>query len=106
MREAAEHGHLHVVRWAHENGARWDADCAFRAARAGHLEILKYMHARGCAMDARVCFIAMYLDHVDMLAWARAVKLPEKTKQKQETCEERDKRAAAQYLSAHPGLVN
>ena len=36
--EAAEGGHLEVLKYAHENGCPWDEETCSKAARGGHLE--------------------------------------------------------------------
>ena len=46
---AAKYGHLKVLKYAHENGCRWDKWTCSYAAQFGYLEILKYLHENGCS---------------------------------------------------------
>ena len=41
---AAIHGHLEILKYAHEKGFPWDEFTCSGAASNGHLEILKYAH--------------------------------------------------------------
>ena len=45
---AASHGHLEVLRYAHEHGCPWDTDTCTCAAQGGHLEMLRYAREHGC----------------------------------------------------------
>ena len=40
--QAAMGGHLHVIKYLHENGCPWDEETWRRAAHGGHLNVLKY----------------------------------------------------------------
>jgi hypothetical protein len=44
--EAAKHGHLHVLRWAHENGCKWTEKTWTKAAEGGYMHICKYIYYR------------------------------------------------------------
>ena len=45
---AAENGHLHVLRWARENGCPWDENtCAFAKAY-NHVDIVRWVTENGC----------------------------------------------------------
>ena len=41
-------GHLHCLRWAHENGCEWDYLTTGAARRNGHTECLNFAIAHGC----------------------------------------------------------
>ena len=44
---AAENGHLHVLKWARENGCEWDSWAYAHAAENGHLHVLKWVRENG-----------------------------------------------------------
>ena len=46
--DAAENGHLHVLKWARENGCEWDSSTCANAALNGHLHVLKWARENGC----------------------------------------------------------
>ena len=48
---AAEGGHLHVLKYAHEKGCPWNEGTCIAAAKGGHLNVLKYAHENGCPWD-------------------------------------------------------
>ena len=48
MRQAAENGHLEVLRWLRENGCPWDFTTCSSAAKNGHLEVLQWACENGC----------------------------------------------------------
>lgn len=52
--KASSMGHLHCLKYAHENGCPWDEDVCKYAAYNGHLECLKYAHEHGCPWDRKV----------------------------------------------------
>jgi hypothetical protein len=64
------HGHLEVLKWAHENGCPWDERTCSWAARGGHLEVLKWARENGCPWDERTCECAAAQRHFDVLVWA------------------------------------
>ncbi len=45
--EAAGGGHLDCLKYAHENGCKWDKWTWYEAARKGQLECLKYALENG-----------------------------------------------------------
>eukprot|EP00611_Tribonema_gayanum_P023322 TRINITY_DN4882_c0_g1_i3.p1 TRINITY_DN4882_c0_g1~~TRINITY_DN4882_c0_g1_i3.p1 ORF type:complete len:284 (-),score=32.97 TRINITY_DN4882_c0_g1_i3:354-1205(-) len=71
-RLAAEHGHLHMLKWLRQNGCEWDPMVCGRAAKNGHLEVLQWARANGCPWDARTCTCAAEYGHLEVLQWARA----------------------------------
>jgi hypothetical protein len=70
---AANGGHLDVLRWALANGCPWHPrTCANAAARGGHLEVLKWMRANGHANQNiwHYCKLAARANqHWKVLAW-------------------------------------
>ncbi len=48
---AAEYGHLDCLRYAHENGCRWNSNTCMFAAENGHFDCLRYAHENGCPWD-------------------------------------------------------
>src|SRR2546427_226255 len=45
---AAMNGHLEILKWARENGCKWETwTCAY-AAKNGHLEVLKWARGNDC----------------------------------------------------------
>ena len=47
------HGHLEVLKYAHEDACPWNEYTTEAAAEAGHLEVLKYAREGGCPWDER-----------------------------------------------------
>ena len=68
--EAATHGHLEILRWAHKKGCPL-GDSARAAARTGHVACLAYAGTNGCALDYPVIGAAAGADggggHVETL---------------------------------------
>lgn len=46
----AEGGHLHVLKWARENGCCWDENTYSSALLAGHEEVLKWALDNGAPL--------------------------------------------------------
>ena len=69
--DAAEHGHLDVLKWARDNGCPWDEKTCYRAAKHGHLEVLKWARENGCPWNEGTCAGAAEGGHLEMLKWAR-----------------------------------
>ena len=46
--EAAEGGHLEVLKWLRAEGCPWDEDACTEAAWYGRLEVLKWLRDNGC----------------------------------------------------------
>mmetsp|Transcript_35797 Transcript_35797/g.101304 ORF Transcript_35797/g.101304 Transcript_35797/m.101304 type:complete len:892 (+) Transcript_35797:527-3202(+) len=69
---AAENGHLHVLKWAHQHACPWNEETCARAANAGHLHILKYAWSHGCRWYSGQCTNAAAAGgYLEMLKWAR-----------------------------------
>ncbi len=71
MDVAAENGHLHVVRWLHDN---WTKGCSVlamnSAAENGHLPVVRWLHDNrheGCSKDAMN--LATINGHLDVVRW-------------------------------------
>ena len=54
-REAAQGGHLQVLRWAREQGCPWDFTTCLSAAAGGHLEVLRWAREHDCEWDEWTC---------------------------------------------------
>ncbi|AGO84450.1 Ankyrin repeat domain containing protein [Pandoravirus salinus] len=74
--EAAAHGHLDCLRYAHENGCRWDDVICTEAAAGGHVDALRYAHENGCPWDENTCANAAKEGHVDCLRYAHEHECP------------------------------
>jgi hypothetical protein len=67
---AADKGHLHVLKYAFENGCPWDQGTCDSAAARGHLQCLKYAHENGCELSTKICVVAAYNGHLACLQYA------------------------------------
>jgi len=67
---AAGNGHLEVLKWARENGCPWDVLTWIYAASRGHLEVLKWARENGCPRDEFTCYHAAFHGHLEVLKWA------------------------------------
>ena len=45
---AALNGHLHVLKWARENGCEWNSYTCSNAALNGHFDVLQWARKNGC----------------------------------------------------------
>jgi len=62
-----------VLKWLREQGIEWDCD----AAQSGHLEILKWALVHGCAWDQENdCGGVAREGQLEVLKWAREQDLP------------------------------
>ena len=69
---AAAKGDLEALKGLRAKNWPWDdGTCAF-AAYGGHLEVLKWARENGCPWDERTCAEAAGGGHLDTLQWARA----------------------------------
>ncbi len=64
---AAGRGHVSVLKWQCERGAKLHAKCMASAARGGHVSAMEWMRARGCEWDASVCLEAAHGNQLDAL---------------------------------------
>ncbi|KAL6054459.1 Ankyrin repeat domain-containing protein [Balamuthia mandrillaris] len=62
---ATARGHLHILRWAHEQeeDIPWSAATCAKAARGGHLAVLKWARQHGCEWDQQTCVDAAAAGH-------------------------------------------
>ena len=67
---AAGEGHLDCLKYAHENGCKWDASVCSSAAESGHLDCLKYAHENGCKWDKRTTDYSSENGHLECLKYA------------------------------------
>ena len=51
MRNAAQNGHVKVLRWAREHHCSWDEWTCASAAMHGELKALRWARAHGCPWD-------------------------------------------------------
>jgi hypothetical protein len=71
------YGHLECLKYAHENGCQWDKlTCAY-AAVGGNIECLKYAHENGCPWNGLTCAYAVEGGHLECLKYARVNGCPE-----------------------------
>ncbi len=67
---ASYHGYLNILKWAHEEGYKWNAHACSIAARNGHLECLKYLREKNCKWNHDVYLNAKQNEHWELLEWA------------------------------------
>ena len=70
LNAAAEHGHLHIVKYCIEQKCPTNQLACVSAAEHGHLDILKYLHENGAPWDSRTCFYARKNNHLECLLYA------------------------------------
>jgi len=69
--DAAQGGHISVVRWAAEHGAVSTRESIERAAYNGHLAVVRYLVDQGVAhCPTRLCQNAAMTGHLDIIKWA------------------------------------
>jgi hypothetical protein len=73
-KNAAQGGHLEVLRWARANGCPWDEATCASAAESGHFEVLRWARANGCPWDEATCASAAESGHFEVLKWERLSK--------------------------------
>jgi uncharacterized protein YabN with tetrapyrrole methylase and pyrophosphatase domain len=66
---AAENGHLNILKYLHENGCPWNKWTYIKATRHGHLNVLKYLHENGCPWDENICYWTVRNNHSHILKW-------------------------------------
>jgi hypothetical protein len=67
---AAIRGHLDILKWARENGCHWDEETCSGAAKGGHLDILKWARENGCHWDSNTTYAAAMSGRLEILKWA------------------------------------
>jgi hypothetical protein len=68
---AVDNGHFGLVIWLNENGCEWDAWSCTYAAQNGDFELLQWLHENGCPWDAWTCSYAAQNGYLDILKWLR-----------------------------------
>ncbi len=68
---AASRGHLHLLKWAHEQGYPWDQLTCAQTARVGHLEMLKWLKEQACPWNEWTCHRAAEGGHLEVLQWLK-----------------------------------
>lgn len=78
--QAAERGHLHILKWLHDNeqnpGRNQSYICS-RAVLGQHLEVLKWARSVGYAWDWRCIHYAVMNGPPEILQWLRQNGAPE-----------------------------
>ena len=69
--QAAEGGHLEVLRWAREHHCPWNEVTCYYAAAGGHLDVLQWARAHGCPWCPGTCELAAQNGEKEVLRWAR-----------------------------------
>ena len=67
---AAGNGHLDLIKWAIENGCKFDSYACRSTIMHNHLDVLKWLRANGCAWNDKFCTIAVEYNNLDTLKWA------------------------------------
>ena len=67
---AAKNGQIECLKYAHENGCRWNKQTCSYAAEYGHLGCLKYAHEHGCPWDEWTCRLAAMNGHLECIHYA------------------------------------
>jgi len=74
MRCGAREGHLHVLKWAREEGRlswnNWGLGVMANAGLGGHLELMRWARADGCPLDPATLGNAALAGHLDVYKWA------------------------------------
>jgi hypothetical protein len=68
---AALNGHVHVLKWARSQNYRWNEVTCTNAALNGHVETLKWLRSNGCPWSASACASAALNGHMAALKWLR-----------------------------------
>lgn len=64
-------GNVAVLKWARENGCKWDETACSEAAKRGFLNVLQWLRANGCPWSRLTCSAAASGGHSEVLRWAR-----------------------------------
>ncbi len=76
---AATMGHLKVLMWLHQNACLYTIDTCWMAAKGGHLKVLKWLHSVGCPLDQWTYSSAKKAGNVEMLCWLHQNGFPQTT---------------------------
>ena len=77
MDNAASQGHLDVVKWLHKKRYDWDDSTCSEAAFNNRLEVVKYLHENGCPWDAWTSAYAIVYEYNELLDYLRENDCPE-----------------------------
>jgi hypothetical protein len=58
-------GYLNCLKYAHNNGCKWNSNACASAALNGHFFCLKYAHENGCSWDEYTCSYAAKNGHLE-----------------------------------------
>ena len=86
--------------YAHENGCPWDRFTCSNAAEGGHLDVLKYAHENGCPWGQGTCTSAASAGHLDVLKYARENKCPWNRKTCRTNAEKRGHDAVVEWIDS------
>lgn len=84
-KEAAAHGHLHVIKHLHSMrmsgfalGVKLSIQTAvsYLPAYHGYIDILQWLHTNNCQFDAGTCAMAAQGGHLDILKWLVSINCP------------------------------
>jgi len=78
INEAAEHGHLHIVKYCMEHKCPIKNLACALAAESGQLDVLKYLHENGAPWDSWTCFFARKNNHLECLNYAKENGCPDR----------------------------
>lgn len=53
--DIALEGYLKVLKWARQNGSKWDHMTSANAALNGHFDMLKWLRKKGCCWNYLTC---------------------------------------------------
>jgi len=59
--------HLEVLKWARENGCKWDSWTCSNAAEGGHLDVLQWARENDCPWDRSTSFLCSLISNTGAL---------------------------------------
>ena len=73
--DAAENGHLDMLKWARRQFplCPWDWQTTAMAAEKGHLDVLMWAHKHGCPSHAKMRNFVNKGGHLDVIEWLDGV---------------------------------
>jgi hypothetical protein len=76
----AEEGHMHILKWARDNGYGWYLSASARAAKARRFEVLRWASdvwpTSWGGTSTSICNAAAQGGHIEILRWARGKGCP------------------------------
>src|SRR3989442_219830 len=70
-RESARDGYINCLKYARENGCKWDKRTTAYAAKNEQIECLKYARENGCEWDEETTAVAALNGKIECLKYAR-----------------------------------